>query len=1159
MSAVRTLPPATSTVSSGKVSRYYNLGGESMLRSQTAEVDSVVLPHQMRPQGAAVVDIFDFDFNSNSPSTASISPPPPQLSVPPAPLSVAEVESPIIKLASGGFSGRRPNALVPPLPLAQRDLNARSQRNNDDVNKPGSRMAMLNSPTHQPTPTHDRFAAGPAYGHEHEHGHEHELAYDHDHDEPYYPEPELGYGQGPEDRDENGNLHPHQGLNTSHFPVPPSPTLTTNNTTAAAAAASSSSTTTAISQSNRHPLVPALAPVAISVDPDADADADADTAVQASSIGLDGASLQRELDQAQKKDREDQLAWEASERRQREEEEAALWADEVARLEAETDRILAEQRKKDMVRLQLQAAPPPSPSFSSLKPKSPVLGKMPFLNRGRKTHASALSPTSSISLHSPISPSSSIAASVDLGQMGNLDSGSGSRNFIGVGGKGIVPQTDAPRSASNFADRRVIVRCRGAIVELDVKGETSTVDILLAFAEQADYPINVNASMVSEVYGQLGLERRLRRYERVRDILNSWDQDTENQLVISPDAVHEGDQDLDLASVPREDHEPGGFVLPLYHSHHPGKWNKRFITLLEGGQIFASKKPDPTPADKDVLSLCHLCDFDIYMPTELQMKKHLKPPKKYCFAIKSQQKTTVFLNQENFVHFFCTEDPNVAQKFHSLIHSWRSWYMVNKVLQLHTKRKAREAEKPPQIDLPLPHKPKKSISHVKINGHKVKVSVDESPYAIGAFEPLIDLNRFDKPLDKFGEDWELDAARLSAMPPVPALPLINASKPAPFAAGGLLGDGYEERKQAQKEENKQKQGSQDSADGSFTEGSTLLNGDATASTDESSKPDTPEKEEEKPKPSSWFPSALEHSAKQASVRPPPPPPAPILRPNTSSGASSQYDRRPQRRGPGQPLVNLSPTFVEPQQWSRDGRGRGVKAPEGMMLVDFATGPQAGPGGASRFLSVPPRGLVRRDGRDPNQQHQPRRPSVSSHQQPNMPYYHQQPQRPSTSDGRPPPPRRPTISGPSRRGDGSDMPPLPPVPMPLSLPNRGPPPHRDGSVRDAGGFPMPPPRQRERRTSTSTSHSGGGQSFSGRSFSDYPVPPQGLNSPRSPTGPVSPMSPNFPDHGGYGGHGGGYAGRDPRDMRDPRAVPRGGDLPMPPRIPGDNRGRSGSVF
>ena len=517
-------------------------------------------------------------------------------------------------------------------------------------------------------------------------------------------------------------------------------------------------------------------------------------------------------------------------------------------------------------------------------------------------------------------------------------------------------------------------------VDLKVDVDTTTVDIMLAYADQTGLPVNVNTSMVIEAYTPLGLERRLRRYERIRDVLNSWDQDMQNVLIIQTENDR-SDENLDLTSVPREHKIPTGFVLPLQHSHRPGKWTKRYITLLENGQLVSSKKPDAKLSDKDILSICHLSDFDIYTPTEAQKRKELRPPKKHCYAIKSQQKTTIFMSTDNFVHYLSTEDAAVAHQFFARVQAWRSWYLVNKVLQLHNKKQERDAEKPPQPSA-SPHKPRIAVRDVNVDGHKIRVSVDESPYPIGTFKPLIDLQRFDKPIDEFGKDWEADRSRWQ-VPPLPPLDKLQKirratqeEKEAPFGSSGLLGNIYEERKQAQKEEERKKL--EVVTDNGFTDRPSLLNGGLVASPTEETGYHNGRSE-----PKAWLPSAVEHTATQRSTRAPsvrrsaPSNQSPPSHYAPSQYAPSQYapsqyaptlhdrgresHRRQQpnqQRKPSGPLVDLTPKFVEPPQWSREGLGRGVRAPEGVPLVDMATAAKVAPG--AKPIELPPRTLVRRE-------------------------------------------------------------------------------------------------------------------------------------------------------------------------------------------------------
>ncbi len=161
---------------------------------------------------------------------------------------------------------------------------------------------------------------------------------------------------------------------------------------------------------------------------------------------------------------------EGDENVEEDEDEAAQWAGEVARLEAETDRILAEQRRKDMVRQQqlhqaLQLPVPPSPARSH-KSRSPVFEKLSFFTRGKKSNGASLSPASSTgaslgssSFSTTICPTSSMGMSVGASPGGRrsnvkLDTGSNKpRHLPEPGGKGLAPQTDTPRGASNGVER----------------------------------------------------------------------------------------------------------------------------------------------------------------------------------------------------------------------------------------------------------------------------------------------------------------------------------------------------------------------------------------------------------------------------------------------------------------------------------------------------------------------------------------------------------------------------------------------------------------------------------------------------------------------------------------------------------------------------------
>ena len=152
----------------------------------------------------------------------------------------------------------------------------------------------------------------------------------------------------------------------------------------------------------------------------------------------------------------------------------------------------------------------------------------------------------------------------------------------------IKPAFDAPVSAVNAGERRVLVHFNEQVLSVPVLPSTTPQDIFRETSSQLSIPIDAESNVLVESFKQLGLERPLRDYEHVRDVLNSWDRDSQNALNIVPspraDAVHE----LDMKSVPQL--QPGDTSVHIYHSNAPGHWDRRWISLRSDGQVVMLKK-----------------------------------------------------------------------------------------------------------------------------------------------------------------------------------------------------------------------------------------------------------------------------------------------------------------------------------------------------------------------------------------------------------------------------------------------------------------------------------------------------------------------------------------------------------------------------------------
>lgn len=488
---------------------------------------------------------------------------------------------------------------------------------------------------------------------------------------------------------------------------------------------------------------------------------------------------------------------------------------------------------------------------------------------------------------------------------------------IEPGGKGIIPGIDAPKSAVNSGDRRVLVQYAESSISLPVTPTTQAQDILYS-ASNCLSGIDPKRSVLLESFAKLGLERPLRSYEHIWEVLNSWDYDTQNSLIVVPPSHEAVLGELDVEAVPQD--QPKEEMFHIYHSQKPGKWDKRYVTLRADGQVVLAKKLGHAPTN-----ICHLSDFDIYSPTARQLAKKLKPPKKICFAVKSQQKSNMFVSTENFVHFFATNDKDLAANWYKAVHRWRSWYLF----------------------------------HVRGHGQKQGISQTEStestPYELGSFKPLLDMSSLERDLptsekparphtaDAKVSSKEMYAYKKStrerappptsfpkkltvdtedALPQSRSGPLVKGTSPEEieaetFSPTGLLGRTYTQRQKAMRErEEKERMANQYADDGLFSHG--LLSNLSPHTTQPTN-----------------FQSYSTPSSRQNS------------RSNTMRSthapdlSTSAPNRSKSVRQKPKPLVDLTPVYQEPPQHAR--KGRGVTLEPGVPLVEGATGPELCPG------------------------------------------------------------------------------------------------------------------------------------------------------------------------------------------------------------------------
>ncbi|KAI5364949.1 Putative pleckstrin domain, PH-like domain superfamily, Ubiquitin-like domain superfamily [Septoria linicola] len=532
---------------------------------------------------------------------------------------------------------------------------------------------------------------------------------------------------------------------------------------------------------------------------------------------------------------------------------------------------------------------------------------------------------------------------------------------IRPGGGGVVPGIDAPKSAVNAGDRKVLVECQKSQRWFSVTPETTSVDIIKAAATVMTEHIDIKSALLVETFKSVGVQRPLRRYEQIRDVMNSWDDDAQNRLVLVDPGAGTIEPELTITGAPKD--RPEGDTWVLTSSYRPGKWEKRYVTLKPDGQIVQQKDMDKP---KDASNVCHLSDFDIYTPTAERKKGKIKPPKKHCFAIKSQQKTTMFESTEDYVHFFCTADPVTSDSFYRAVQSYRSWYLVNV-------RGVGKKEKPKPVMASAPLQPQEAggmtdrkASTEQAKTHRPHESM-ESHYQLGSFKPLIDMDQFEKrpsssgsgsgragsggftkSADQFNTNAPLEKRSNTVKRSHPPgtmsnkgvlaedEPLANLGRStsvnkrrsstdqtrldsSEFKDTGLLGRKYSQRR---------KENERESAQNAFSPGPNLLNGGLAAREDYFGAGDGLQRKS----------STRKHNSNSDMKRS-----SSTREPNRNGGhrreGSVELDRSRSQRQKPKPLIDLTPEYKEPPQHKNKGRGHRPDRLGAGGLIESATTPE----------------------------------------------------------------------------------------------------------------------------------------------------------------------------------------------------------------------------
>ena len=252
-----------------------------------------------------------------------------------------------------------------------------------------------------------------------------------------------------------------------------------------------------------------------------------------------------------------------------------------------------------------------------------------------------------------------------------------------------------------------------------------------------------------------GLDRQIRDCESINHIITCWGHERNSLSVLPTQSIEDrAGSDLDLED--NVEASPVGFTFQLYHFSQPGKWTKQWITLTESGQVFATSRLESLPVAKGALPLSHLADADIYIPTQ-SARHFLKPPGKFCYAIKNLQGSGISPHNQMSAQYFSTDNDQLAHRFHQLVREWRGRFIIKALTKssLDTNNEVRPANSDgkattPAIDKGLAVTHQLSLRHSAINLGNA---------------PLVNMTEIDQCLDEISNTFNKRSAAKMAIKP----------------------------------------------------------------------------------------------------------------------------------------------------------------------------------------------------------------------------------------------------------------------------------------------------------------------------------------------------------------------------------------------------------
>ncbi|KAF8606849.1 hypothetical protein BDV93DRAFT_395675, partial [Ceratobasidium sp. AG-I] len=188
-------------------------------------------------------------------------------------------------------------------------------------------------------------------------------------------------------------------------------------------------------------------------------------------------------------------------------------------------------------------------------------------------------------------------------------------------------------------EQRIYIGDRQKFVIVDVGPPSTTAkDVIEVARQRGELEIGgAGGWQLWEQSNECGMERPIRDFEFVNDVLKAWNPEKRVNVLIIRRSPLWGI--LKPENIPSSSPTMSGWVM---WTSKPGKWSKRWLQLKEHC-LFVCKNDK----GKDQTFVCGLSNFDGYIVTHVQ-----RAPKGFVFAAKSTESSGVFEKEEESSHIF---------------------------------------------------------------------------------------------------------------------------------------------------------------------------------------------------------------------------------------------------------------------------------------------------------------------------------------------------------------------------------------------------------------------------------------------------------------------------------------------------------------------------